>query len=293
MKHTKFSNNLIKLSLFMIIVTSLFATISCENDAVGSSSAGNSSKLPDISDVGRSISVAANGILVKWNPPTLTGTTKDDGTPLTVADISYEFYYLEKGTANSSDGTIADIISKATTATPAQKITKDKNTQNNTQALIPASKLSGKEGKTFEIVIVAVNGSKKSGGVKFEVLYKADNRPTGLSTTPSNVRFFTTTAVKTGTGQSAVHSITVTVLDPATANNEYFIFHKKGATDTIANVKSANDVQKMSSSSGNKTHTLDNLDADSDYLIVVQQVFKTTDNKYTSTEAMAKEKTKQ
>ncbi len=296
MKHTKFSNNLIKLSLFMIIVTSLFATISCENDAVGSSSAGNSSKLPDISDVGRSISLNGDNLVIKWNAPDITGAKKDDGTPLTKAELSYELYYIEKTNASDNDRNPTAIktaagSSKKLTSAQGGGIVIDSSSKDFATATITASGNLTAD-KTYEIAIFVKNGPKTSQGVRFNVIYKADDKPTiGLSTTPSDVRFFTAAASKDGS--PAVHSITVTVLDAADdGKNDYYIYYKettKGAVDTISDVKTSSAKARTTPKIADKgtTYKLDNLKAGKYYAIVVQQVI-TTGPAYTSIEAMAK-----
>ncbi len=297
MKHTKFSNNLIKLSLFMIIVTSLFATISCENDAVGSSSAGDSSKLPDISDVGRSISLSGDNLVIKWNAPDITGAKKDDGTTLRHSDLSYDLYYVTKPVSPSADAEAVKTVSGV------KSIKNIKSTTSNgittaTATITASGNLAA--GSTYEIAIFVKNGSKESEGVKFEVIYQADSKPpiTGLSTTPSDVRFFTAVASKVS-GPPAVHSITVTVLDAADdGKNDYYIYYKEtteGAVDTISGVKTTSAAARTTPkiADNGTTYKLDNLKADKYHAIVVQQIITTTGPKYTSIEALAKVKTLQ
>ncbi len=273
MKHAKFSNNLIKLSLFMIIVTSLFATISCENNGVGSSSSTESnSKLPDISDVGRSISVDSDGdLIIKWYAPDIDDNAKTpDNTKLTAANLSYKVYYIAK--VINSERTPAQIQTAAATETPQQIETTNKNV---TQAEIDHSKLNA--GTTYEIAITVVNGDEESDGVRFEVAYKSTQKPK-FETKPSDVSFFTVTPI-TST------EVTININDAAVADsNEYWIYYKAGTGLDTADVKKETAKKMSDTTSDPKTsYKLTDLTKNTAYTIVVQQVITTTTQGQTTT----------
>ncbi len=289
MKNAKFSNNLIKLSLFMIIVTSLFATISCENNGVGSSSSAESnSKLPDISDVGRSISLSGsnNDLVIKWYPPKFTNSDiAADNTQLTAADVSYELYYIKQasGTPKTTAKAIIDAgAQKLTTvsSTDFGGITLGSNPDYIATATIKAKKSDNTTvnlaaGETYEIAIIVVNGTKRSVGVRFEVKYLATTKPTHATTPPSGVRFFT------AVGKS--NAITITFTEQPSATNEYWIYPKtkpdSGSLD-IASVIAGTQRIKTVSSDYSK-NTKDITVTPGTYLIVVRQVI-IKNNTYTS-----------